>query len=183
MVGAGLHGDDGELVFVAHGENGVVPGAIAAVADVGVVVEAFDGKAEAAAGFPVGIHELDALHFAEGVGLEDFFLVGAEEAELPGGEFGEVLDSGSVTGGGGDAAGVEGLQEGAGAIALDGAKADSELFPIEIHWHRETCVVEAERFEDVLAGVIGVVLTGDSGDGFTDESQAEVAVLEDAFGG
>jgi hypothetical protein len=175
--------DDGGLVVGAHVDHGLVTGATAAVADVGVVADAFDLEAEAPGGLPVGVHELDALHLAERGGFEYLRLLGAQEAEVPGGEFAEVDDGGSVAGGGCDAARVEGLDEVAGAVTFDGTVGDGELFAVELHGHVGAGVGEAEGVDDVGLRVGGVGFARDGGHGFADESEAEVAVLEVALGG
>ncbi len=175
--------DDGGFVVGAHLDHGLLAWAVTAVADVGVVGEAFDLEAEAPGDLPVGVHVLEALHLAEGGGAEEFGGFGAEEAEVPGGELGEVYDGGGVAGGGGEAAGVEGLDEVAGAVALGSAVGDGELFAVELEGHVGAGVGEVEGGEDVGLGVVGIGLVGDGFYGFANEGEAEVAVLEVALGG
>ena len=102
------------------------------MSDIDVVVPVIDREAKAPTGLPVRIHELDALHLAQGRSLQDVHQAGAQQAELPGGELAEILDRGGVAGGRSNATSVEWLDEVAGTIALQGSVADSQALSIEI---------------------------------------------------
>src|SRR6266481_7571582 len=67
---------------------------IAVMTDVGLIIIADYFEPQAPHVLPSGIHELDALHFAQRGGLQYFLLIGTWHAEIPRSELSEILDGG-----------------------------------------------------------------------------------------
>jgi len=79
---------------------------------------------------------------------------------LPGGELGEILHSGGIACGGRNASGVEGFQEVAAAVALEGSRAHGETRAVEVHGHTCAGILQPDGVEHMGLRVLDSVRFG-----------------------
>ena len=175
--------DDAKQGLGLKTKMGVEAGTTTAMADEGAIAFVGHSESQTPRRLPVGIDPLHSLHLSEGRSAQEFLAAVRQQAELPTGEPGQVLDGRRKSGRGCDALDLEDRDDVASAVAPARAVSHGQAVAWHVLGNFGEGAGHPQRLEDVGANVVSISLPRGRGHDLPGQRQPQVRVLKVARGG